>query len=105
MVRALDLWFAGHAPYSIWLLTVAAVFATLPFASLDGLIVLAVVPAAWTAVIVSAYCRTVLGTSRAGGRWRASLHFLVIWAIGFELVALSAGGWFQITRAVTSLFS
>lgn len=105
MTRALDLWFAGHAPYSVWLLTVAAIFAALPWASLDGLILLAAIPAAWTALIVSAYCRTVLGTSRAGGRWRAALHFLLIWAIGFELIALSAGGWFQITAAVTGLLS
>jgi len=105
MSRALDLWFAGHAPYSVCLLTVAAVFAALPWASLDGLILLASIPASWTAVIVSAYCRTVLGTSRAGGRWRAVLHFFLIWAIGFELIALSAGGWFQITRAVAGLLS
>lgn len=105
MTRALDLWFAGHAPYSICLIIVAAVFATLPWASLDGLILLAAVPAAWTAVIVAAYCRTVLGTTRAGGRWRAALHFLLIWAIGFELIALSAGGWFQVTRAVARLLS
>ena len=105
MVRALDLWFAGHAPYSIWLLTVAAVFAASPWASLDGLIVLAAVPAVWTAFIVSAYCRNVLGTSRAGGRWRAALHFVVIWTIAFELIALSAGGWFQITAAVAGMLS
>lgn len=100
IARALDLWFAGHAPYSLWLLTVAAVFAGLPFASLDGLIMLAALPAAWTAVIVAAFCRNVLGTGTAGARWRAAAHFLVMWAIGLELVALSAGGWFQITRAV-----
>jgi hypothetical protein len=27
MTRALDLWFAGHVPYSLWLLVVAAAFA------------------------------------------------------------------------------
>ena len=83
----------------------AALFASVPAASLDLLIGLAVVPAAWTAVIVSAFCRTVLGTSRAGGGWRAAVHVAAIWAIGFELVALSAGGWFQIAGAVTRLFS
>jgi hypothetical protein len=105
MTRALDLWFAGHLPYSVWLLTVAAAFAALPWASLDGLIALAIIPAAWTAVIVAAFCRHVLGTSRAGARWRAVAHFIVIWAIAFELVALSAGGWFQITRAATAPFA
>ena len=105
MARALDLWFAGHAPYSIWLLTMAAVFAARQWGSLDLLVVLAVIPAAWTAVIVAAFCRHVLGSSTAGARWRAAAHFVVIWAITFELVALSAGGWFQITGSVERLFA
>jgi len=104
MPRALDLWFAGNVPYSLCLLTVAAVFASTPYASLDGLIALAIVPAAWTAVIVAAFCRHVLGTSRAGARWRAMAHFVVTWAIAFELVALSAGGWFQIVRSIARFF-
>ena len=87
--RALDLWFAGHVPYSLWLLAVAAAFAATPWASLDGLVALAVIPAVWTAVIVAAFCRHVLGTSRAGARWRAAAHFVVTWAIALELVALS----------------
>jgi hypothetical protein len=105
MPRALDLWFAGHVPYSLWLLTVAAAFGVSPWASLDLLIALAALPAAWTAVIVAAFCRHVLGSSRGGARGRAALHVIVIWAIAFELVALSAGGWFQITRAATALFT
>ena len=104
MPRALDLWFAGHVPYSFWLLLVAAAFAASPYASLDALIALAVVPAVWTAVVVAAFCRHVLGTSRGGARWRATAHFVVTWAIAFELLALSAGGWFQITRSVTRFF-
>lgn len=103
--RALDLWFAGHLPYSLWLLMVAAVFASLPYGSLDGLVLLAVMPAAWTAVIVAAFCRQVLGTSRAGARWRAAAHFVLTWAIAFELMAWSAGGWFQIAGSVKRLFA
>jgi hypothetical protein len=102
--RALDLWFAGHAPYSLWWLAVAAAFASMPAASMFLLIALAVVPAVWTAVIVAAFCRQVLGASRAGARWRAAVHFLAIWAIGFELVALSAGGWFQVYAPVVRMF-
>ena len=103
--RALDLWFAGHVPYSLWLLTVAAAFSVAPWGSLDLLFALAAIPAAWTAVVVAAFCRHVLGSSRAGARWRATVHFLGMWAIAFELVALSAGGWFQITRALTAPFT
>jgi hypothetical protein len=96
MWRALDLWFAGHVPYSLWLLLAAAAIAAMPAAGLDGLIAVAVLPSAWTAVIVAAFCRQVLGTSKAGARWRASGHFLVMWSIALQLVALSAGGWFQV---------
>jgi hypothetical protein len=102
--RALDLWFAGHLPYSLWLLIVAAWFANRPASALDQLIVLALIPAAWTAVIVAAFSRQVLGTGRAGARWRAAAHFVVIWAIGFELVALSAGGWFQVWAPIARAF-
>ena len=102
--QALDLWFAGHVPYSLWLLTVAAAFASMRAASLDLLIALAVLPAIWTAVIVAAFCRRVLGTSPAGARWRAAAHFLAIWAIGFELVALTAGGWFQVYGPIVRVF-
>ena len=101
--RALDLWFAGHVPYSLWLLIVAAWFATRPTASLDLLIFVAVIPAAWTAVIVAAFCRHVLGTTRAGARWRAAVHFVVIWAVAFELLALAAGGWFQIGAPIARM--
>jgi hypothetical protein len=102
--RAFDLWFAGHVPYSLWLLMVAAWFATRPTASLDMFIALAVIPAAWTAVIVAAFCRHVLGTRVAGARWRAAVHFVVIWAVAFELLALVAGGWFQIWAPIARVF-
>jgi hypothetical protein len=101
--HALDLWFAGHLPYSLWLLAVAALMANVP-GSLELIIVLAVAPSLWTAAIVAAFCRIVLGCSRGGARRRAAIHFVAVWAIGLEYVALSAGGWFQITGAVTRLF-
>ena len=98
--RALDLWFAGHVPYSLWLLLAAAAIAAMPAAGLDGLIAVAVIPSVWTAVIVAAFCRNVLGTTKAGARWRATAHFLAMWAIALQLVALSAGGWFQVWAPV-----
>ena len=104
MTRALDLWFAGHLPYSLWILAVTASLANLPAGSPDLLIASAVVPATWTAVIVAAFCRVVLGTTHAGARWRAAFHFVVVWAITLEYVAWSAGGWFQITDSIARVF-
>jgi hypothetical protein len=43
MSRALDLWFAAHVPYSLWLLVAAAAIAAMPSAGLDGLIAVAIV--------------------------------------------------------------
>lgn len=99
--RALDLWFAGHFPYSLWLLVISAVVANLESASVEMVIALALIPSLWTAVILSAFCRVVLGTSRRGARLRAVLQFIVAWAIGLQYVALASGGWFQVTSAVT----
>jgi hypothetical protein len=101
--RALDLWFAGHFPYSLWLLAVAVLMSNLQ-GSLELIIVLAIAPSLWTAAIVSAFCRIVLGCSPRGARWRAAIHLLAVWAIGLEYVALSVGGWFQITGAATRFF-
>ena len=65
-------------------------------APLEFLVCSAIAPAAWTALIVSAFCRTVLDTDASGARWRAAAHFLIVWAIGLTYVAWSAGGWFQL---------
>jgi hypothetical protein len=104
LTRALDLWFAGHLPYSVWLMASAAVMANLSSGSTEIVIALAVVPSVWTSVIVSAFCRVVLNTSRAGARIRATIHFIVVWAVGLQYVALASGGWFQITSSVTRFF-
>jgi hypothetical protein len=94
--RALDLWFAGHLPYSVWLLLAAAVMGSARAGSVTIFIASALIPCLWTAAIVAAFCQTVLRTSRAGARSRAAVHVLVVWAIGLSYVAWAAGGWFQL---------
>ena len=96
VVPALDLWFAGHIPYSLWMLVVFGLTAMLTSANMSLVIVSAVVPAIWTAFIVTAFCRTVLGTTASGARWRAAAHFVSIWAITLSYIAWAAGGWFQL---------
>jgi hypothetical protein len=102
-LRALDMWFAGHLPYSLWMLVVAALMAGTTSAGLAFIVLSALVPAAWTAMIVSAFCRTVLDTTRTGARWRSAAHQIIVWAIGLTYVAWSAGGWFQIVRTTTRI--
>jgi len=63
LVPALDLWFAGHLPYSLWMLAVAALATSSGLVDPMFLFATAVVPSAWTAWIVAAFCRRVLGNS------------------------------------------
>jgi hypothetical protein len=93
---ALDLWFAGHLPYSLWMLVAFGLTALATSGNIRFVILSAVVPAVWTAFIAAAFCRTVLGTTASGGRWRAAAHFVSIWAITLSYIAWAAGGWFQL---------
>lgn len=102
--HALDLWFAAHLPYSLWLLLAAAWFASRPGTAPEMLVFSAILPAVWTAILVSGFCRVVLEASAAGARWRAAAHQVIIWSIGLGYIAWGAGGWFQVIRPVASLF-
>jgi hypothetical protein len=53
--------------------------------------------------VTIATAAVVLGTSRSGARWRSVIHFIAVWAIGLEYVAVNVGGWFQITDAIVRL--
>jgi hypothetical protein len=96
MLRALDLWFAGHLPYNLWVLFGFAWMASSASGLRGILAVSAIVPAAWAAVIVCAFCRVVLQETRDGARWRAAAHCVVVWTIALTYLAWSAGGWFQL---------
>jgi len=101
--RALDLWFAAHVPYSLWLIvpTVSSML-TGDFARGD-VVLSAVVPLAWTIWIASGYCRTVLGTTRAGARMRLSVHQMCVWTIVVAYI-LFAGGLAGVTRYLARQF-
>src|SRR5262245_10621500 len=101
MARALDLWFAGGVPYQVSLLAASFWTMTVTDVSFDVLVAAGIVPSVWTTVIVSVFCRTVLGTSVSGAHWRAAAHQAAIWAISLSLVITSAGGWFRVVEAVT----
>jgi hypothetical protein len=101
--RALDLWFAAHLPYSLWLI-VPATWSTLRGDLAPGWVLLtALVPLVWTVRIGSAYCQTVLGTSRAGARVRLAVHQTFVWllAIGYFLFAAGHAG---VTRYLARQF-
>jgi hypothetical protein len=96
IAAALDLWFAGHLAYSLWILVALGWISTSYSASIELVILSAIVPAIWTMSVVAAFCRTVLLTTPAGARWRTAAHFVAIWGFTLSYIAWVAGGWFQV---------
>jgi hypothetical protein len=94
--RALELWFAGHVPWTLWVLMLGPLLRALPETSAETLIVSALVPMAWTAAIAAAFGRVVLRQSDGLASLRAALHQLVLLGVILSFVAWSAGGWFRI---------
>jgi hypothetical protein len=91
--QAIDLWFAGHLPYSLWLLMLPIVTSSRSAsAALEVVGLTSVVPIVWTTYIVAAFCRTVLRTTPAAGRWRAGIHVGAVVIVVAALFAISAGG-------------
>jgi hypothetical protein len=90
--RAIDLWFAGHLPYSLLILSLPIVTA-FPIATPHELMGIAIiVPLVWTTFVVAAFCRVVLGLTPTGARWRVALHFGLVLIVGSALTVWAAGG-------------
>jgi hypothetical protein len=91
-LHALDLWFAGHVPYSLLILALPIVTA-IPVATPHELMGIAIlVPLVWTTFIVAAFCRVVLDLTPAAARWRATWHLAVVVIVGSALAVWAAGG-------------
>lgn len=94
--RAFDLFFAGHLPWTIWILVVTAWHAAeLPYGF--ELLVCGAVAAIWrTAQIVHAFALTVLGTAGSGARARTAAHQAAIVLVILSFVAATSGGWWRL---------
>jgi predicted metal-dependent phosphoesterase TrpH len=81
VARALDLFLAGHLPWSLWLLAVAAMVwrGPIPFPWTDAVLLSAIVPLVWTAVIVTAFGCAVLRLERGAAIRRAAIHQGLLW--------------------------
>ena len=91
-VRALDLWFAGHLPYSLWVLALPIVTIVPAGTPHELMGVSAVVPLVWTMFIVAAFCRVVLGLSASAARWRTAMHLALVVIVVSAVVVWAAGG-------------
>lgn len=94
MPRCLELLFIGHLPWSLWALTMAGLetFTVLPVGRAVEVLSLSV-PAVWTAMIVFAFCRTVLDCTPARARLLTVAHQAITGAIFFTYVVLFSGFW------------
>jgi hypothetical protein len=101
---AVDLFFMGHGPWSLWLLTAAACAAWLPRPDhMDFIVVVtAVVPIAWTAVIVFAFCREVLNEPPRPAAIRTLFHQSLIWTFTGVYIAMVVALWPRILGTLAS---
>ena len=78
---ATDLFFAANGPWSLWLLVLTAwALTTPPLARpLHEVFLSALIPAAWTPVVIFAFCRTILGDSARTAVWKTALHQAAMW--------------------------
>ena len=81
VARALDLFFASHVPWSLWMLAVVA-WAPVPGGrSLAPLLVAALLPMGLTCRAIAAFCREVLRMDRRDAITRTTTHQLVTWGL------------------------
>ncbi len=99
--RCLELLFIGHLPWSLWTLVMAGLytFTSLPM-RLEAQVLSLLIPAVWTTIIVSAFCRTALGCTPARARVLTVAHQAMTWTAFFTYVLLVSGLWGRILAFV-----
>lgn len=98
--RAIDLFFVGHAPWSLWILAVAAVFTWLTHVSLTLVLLSALAPAALTARTIRAFAESVLGAPRSEAIRRTVLHQSFIWTVAIVLIGAAVALWQRVLALV-----
>ena len=103
LARAFELFFLGHAPWTLFMLAVGAlaIAGQGAFGAITGVIVSGVLPTIWTGIIVAAFTRVVLAAGPGEASLRAVFHQVLIWTFGLSYIAWAAGGWMRIVQAVT----
>jgi hypothetical protein len=95
LARGIDLVFISHGPWSLWLLTMTAwtLAAGEDGPPIDKVLLAAIVAASWAAVIVFAFCSTILETTiRRAALW-TFIHQGIIWTFAFVYVFLETPLW------------
>ena len=89
--RALDLFFASHAPWSLWML-LAAAWSTSPFGHRTvPVLVLALVPIVTTPRMIAAYFREVLELDPRHALGRTAAHQAITWTLFVAIAGTAVG--------------
>ena len=99
VLRAFELWFQAHLPWSLWFLLPPLYFAVSGERLHDSAVAIAaIVPMVWTVVLLRAFARRVLRSSRVVTIVTA--HQLVVWGLTLCYVAYAIGGWDRVLHEV-----
>ena len=98
-LRAFELWFQAHVPWSLWFLLPPIYFVVVG-RRLDDKVLLAaaLVPMAWTALVMRAFARRVLQSPRA--HVVTVVHQTVLWGLTLCYIAFAIGGWDRVLDEV-----
>lgn len=92
--RCLELLLAGHLPWSLWMLVMIGIdtFTPAPIPLVIQVLSL-LVPALWTTIILSAFCRTALDCTPPHAHLLIVAHQALTWTAFFGYVLLVTGLW------------
>jgi len=98
-LRAFELWFQAHVPWSLWLLLPPLYFVAAGRHAPDGAVLAAaLVPVVWTALLMRAFARRVLRSPRA--EIVTVVHQTVLWGLTLCYFAFAMGGWDRVLAEV-----
>jgi hypothetical protein len=98
-LRAFELWFQAHVPWSLWFLMPALYYVLVGRRLTDTVVMAAaLIPMAWTAVLMRAFARRVLQSPR--GEMVTVVHQAVLWGLTLCYIAFAAGGWDRLLAEV-----
>jgi hypothetical protein len=93
--RAFDLLFAANGPWSLWVVgfTIWTMFTSPLGRPIHLALLTLVVPGAWTAYVMFAYCQIVLGETRQVAWRKAAVHQSAMWIVGAGYFFWAVQGW------------
>ena len=98
-LRAFELWFQAHVPWSLWFLLPALYFSLVGRRVTETPLALAaLVPLAWTIVLLYVFAARVLRSHRAAVI--VLLHQGIVWGLALCYIAYAIGGWDRVLEEV-----